>query len=182
MAPITVSMIQSKYGVHCVKRLLKYGENDIRASVIDQMKGHAVKLARHSVSAPVVEFAFSTYATPVQKQLLVQEFYGTLYKNSKDPNVKHITDVYKDNENMKAATLSACKANIKKVLSKLLLDSGLVQTVLCQYLQECPADDRAELISELAPHIVVISNSKEGSKAAMQCIWHGTTKDKKVST
>ena len=61
-----------------------------------------------------------------------------------------------------------------------MLDSGLVQSVLSQFLEECSAEDKAELISELASHIVVISNSKDGSKAAMQCIWHGTNKDKKV--
>ncbi|XP_066139835.1 protein penguin [Euwallacea fornicatus] len=180
LIPIATSMLQSKYGIYCIKRLLKYGDDDIRSSVIEQMKGYTVKLASHVVSAPVVEFAFSNYATPTQKQFLTQEFYGDLYKNSKDANVKHIRDVYRDNENMKIATLSACKANIKKVLNKALLDSGLVQVVLSQYLEECSVNDRAELITELVPHIVVISNSKEGSKAAMQCIWHGTAKDKKV--
>ncbi|CAG9773690.1 unnamed protein product [Ceutorhynchus assimilis] len=180
LIPVTVGMLQSKYGIHCVKRILKCGEDDVRAAVIDQMKGHAVKLASHTISAPVLEYAFSTYATPEQKQLLVQEFYGDLYKNSKDPKVKHIRDVYFNNENMKAATLGACKSNIKKVLNKSLLDSGLVQTVLSQFLQECSNEDKAELITELAPHIVVISNSREGSKAAMHCIWHGTAKDKKI--
>lgn len=173
-------MLHLKYGIHCVERLLKYGKDDIRTAVVDQLKGHAVKLASHTISAPVVEIAFSQHATPVQKQFLIQEFYGDLYKNTKDPNVKHIRDVYKGNDSMKAGTLNACKANIKKILNKSLLDSGLVQTVLHQYLEECSAEDRADLISELAAHLVVISNSRDGSKAAMQCIWHGTAKDKKV--
>ncbi|KAF7270686.1 hypothetical protein GWI33_016355 [Rhynchophorus ferrugineus] len=180
LIPVTVSMLQSKYGIHCVKRLLKYGEADIRTSVINQMQGHAVKLANHSLSSPVVEYAFSNWASSSQKQFLIQEFYGGLYKNSKDPKVKHLRDVYKENESMKAATLGACKTNIKKVLNKSLLDSGLVQSVLYQFLQECSNDDRSELITELSSHIVVISNSKDGSRAAMQCIWSGTNKDKKV--
>lgn len=180
LIPVTVSMLQSKYGIHCIKRLLKYGQSDIRSSVIDQLKGSAVKLATHSLSAPIVEYAFSTWATNAQKQFLIQEFYGDLYKNSKDPKVKHLRDVYSENDSMKAATLGACKSNIKKVLNKSLLDSGLVQSVLCQYLEECSPEDRAELISELTSHIVVISNSRDGSRAAMQCIWHGSNKDKKV--
>ncbi|XP_060521561.1 protein penguin [Cylas formicarius] len=179
LIPVTISMIQSKYGIHCVKRLLKYGQNDIRTAVIDKFQGHAVKLATHSVSASVLEYAYSYWASNKQKQYLVQEFYGDLYKNSKDPNVKHLRDVYKDSESMKSATLGACKANIKKVLNKTLLDSGLVQTVLNQFLQECSTDDRTELVTELAPHIVVISNSKDGSRAAMQCIWHGSAKLRK---
>ncbi|KAH1016099.1 hypothetical protein HUJ04_007374 [Dendroctonus ponderosae] len=180
LIPITVDMLHLKYGIHCVERLLKYGKDDIRTAVVDQLKGHAVKLASHTISAPVVEIAFSQHATSVQKQFLIQEFYGDLYKNSKDPNVKHIRDVYKGNDSMKTGTLNACKANIKRILNKSLLDSGIVQTVLHQFLEECSAEDRADLISELAAHIVVISNSRDGSKAAMQCIWHGTAKDKKV--
>lgn len=61
------------------------------------------------------------------------------------------------------------------------MDSGLVQTVLSQFLTECSEEDKTDLIGLLAPHIVVISNSKDGARAAMQCIWHGTNKDRKVT-
>lgn len=173
-------MLQSKYGIYCIKRLLKYGSSTTRSQVIDAMYGHAVKLASHAVSAPVVEYAFSTWASPIQKQYLTQEFYGDLYKNSKDANVKHLRDTYKDNTSLKAGTLGATKANLMRILNKTLLDSGLVQSVLHQFLTECSEEDRKELIAQLAPHVVVISNSKDGARAAMQCIWHGTNKDRKV--
>ncbi|CAG9827685.1 unnamed protein product [Diabrotica balteata] len=179
LIPVSVSMLQSKYGIHCVKRLLKYGKSEIRSQVIDAMVGHAVKLSTYTISAPLVEYAFSTWATPLQKQYLVQEFYGDLYRSTKDNNVKHLRDTYKDNPGLKDANLGATKANLTKILNKSLLDSGLVQTVLYQYLSECSAEDRSELISQLVPHIVVISNSKDGAKAAMQCIWYGSTKDRK---
>lgn len=98
-------MLQSKYGIFCVKRLLKYGGNDVRSEVIDAMLGNAIKLASHAVSSPVVEYAYSTWATPLQKQYLVQEFFGDLYKKNKDANVKHLKDTYKDDVSLKAATL-----------------------------------------------------------------------------
>lgn len=78
--------------------------------------------------------------------------------------------------------LGATKANLIRILNKSLLDSGLVQTVLLQFLTECSEEDKKDLIGQLAPHIVVISNSKDGSRAAMQCIWHGTNKDRKVTS
>lgn len=81
---------------------------------------------------------------------------------------------------MKTAALGATKANLMKVLNKNFLDSGLVQSVLSQFLCECSKEDRAEFVSQLAQHVVVISNSKDGARAAMQCIWSGTTKDRKV--
>ncbi|CAH1108682.1 unnamed protein product [Psylliodes chrysocephalus] len=180
LIPVSVEMLQSKYGIHCVKRLLKYGSSEIRSQVIDTMFGHSVKLASHSVSAPVVEYAYSTWASPLQKQYLTQEFYGDLYKNSKDNNVKHLRDTYKDNQTLKSATLGATKANLIRILNKSLLDSGLVQTVLFQFLSECSDEDRKEMISQLSPHIVVISNSKDGARAAMQCVWHGSNKDRKI--
>lgn len=98
-------MLQSKYGIFCVKRLLKYAGSDIKSQVIDAMLGNAVKLASHALSAPVLEYAYSTWATPIQKQYLVQEFFGDLYKNTKDANVKHLKDTYREDSSLKAATL-----------------------------------------------------------------------------
>ncbi|RZC35677.1 penguin [Asbolus verrucosus] len=181
LIPVTLDMLQSKYGIFCVKRLLKYGNQQTRSSIVEKMFGQAVKLLSHTLSAPVFEYAYSTWASTQQKQHLTQEFFGDMYKNSKDNKVKHLRNVYEESTDLKAATLGATKANLLRVINKNLLDSGLVQTVLSQYLSECSSEDRAELISQLVPHIVVISNSKDGARAAMQCIWHGTNKDRKVA-
>ncbi|EFA09038.1 protein penguin [Tribolium castaneum] len=181
LIPVTVDMLQSKYGIFCAKRLLKYGNQATRASMINQMYGHAVKLSSHALSAPVFEYAYSTWASNQQKQHLTQEFFGDMYKKSKDNEIKHLRDVFAQSPDLKTAVLGATKANLGRILDKNLLDSGLVQTVLNQFLCECGDEDRTELISQLIPHIVVISNSKDGSRAAMQCIWHGTNKDRKLA-
>jgi pumilio family protein 6 len=181
LIPVSLEMMQSKYGIFCVKRLLKYGNQETRSAIINKMYGHAVKLSSHSLSAPVFEYAYSTWATTQQKQHLTQEFFGEMYKKSKDNEIKHLRDIFKQSPDLKSATLGATKANLCRIIDKGLLDSGLVQTVLAQYLVECSSEDRAELITQLVPHIVVISNSKDGARAAMQCIWHGTNKDRKVA-
>lgn len=173
-------MLQSKYAKFCVKHMLKYGDAKTRSEVMRACYSHAVKLASHAVSAAVFEYGFATWATPQEKRHLVQEFYGDMYKQTKDDSLTHIRDAYKNSPDMKAAVLGAVKANLTRILNKELLDSHLVQTVIMQFLQECTTDDRAELISQLATHIVVLSNSKEGASAAMQCYWHGTNKDRKV--
>lgn len=173
-------MLQSKYGKFCVKRMLKYGSSEIRSEIIKQFYGHVTKLTSHAVSAPIFEYAYSTFATQTQKQHLIQEFFGEIYKSSKDDSIKHLRDVYKKSPDMKTAALGATKANILRVLNKNFLDSGLIQSVLYQFLSECSKDDKAELVSQLAPHVVVISNSKDGARAAMQCIWSATTKERKV--
>ncbi|GJQ72037.1 putative RNA binding protein [Trypoxylus dichotomus] len=178
--PSTALMLQSKYGRYCIKRLFKYGNATVRAGAIKAVYGNAVKLTSHAVSAQIFEYIYSTWTQPIEKVHLIQEFFGDLYKQSKDDNVKHLQDVYKNSPEMKSAALGAVKANLSKVLNKSLLDSGLIQSVLYQYLVECNENDRNDLIGQLAPHAVVLSNSKDGSRAVMECIWHGTNKDRKV--
>lgn len=173
-------MIQSKYGKFCVKRMLKYGTPEVRSAIIKQFYGHVTKLTSHAISAPIFEYAYSTFASATQKQHLIQEFFGDMYKSSKDDNIKHLRDVYEKSLDMKKAALGATKANLLRVLNKNFLDSGLVQSVLYQFLCECSKEDKAEFISQLAQHVVVISNSKDGSRAAMQCLWNGSTKERKV--
>lgn len=178
--PVTIDMIQSKYGKFCVKRMLKYGTPQVRSAVIKQFYGHVTKLTSHAVSAAIFEYAYSTFASQQQKHYLIQEFFGDIYKSSKDDSVKHLRDVYEQSPDMKTAALRATKANISRVLNKNFVDSGLVQSVLYQFLGECSKEDKAELISQLAPHVVILSNSRDGSKVAMQCIWNGTIKEKKT--
>lgn len=103
--PVTVDMLQSKYGIFCVKRLLKYSKSEIRSQVIDAMLGNSVKLASHALSSRVLEYAYSTWATSIQKQYLIQEFFGDLFKKSKDSSIKHLRDTYREDTSLKAATL-----------------------------------------------------------------------------
>ncbi|KRT81565.1 hypothetical protein AMK59_6124 [Oryctes borbonicus] len=178
--PSTVLMLQSKYGRYCIKRLFKYGNAKTRSEAIKAMYGNAVKLTSHVVSAQIFEYIYSTWTQPIEKVHLIQEFFGDLYKQSKEDNVKHLQDVYKNSPSMKAAALGAVKANLSRVLNKDLLDSRLIQSVLYQYITECNENDRNDLISQLASHAVILCNSKDGSRTVMECIWHGTNKDRKV--
>lgn len=173
-------MLESKYGKFCVKRMLKYSSNEIRSSIIRKMYGNAVKLTSHAISASVFEYAYSTWATPIEKQHLTQEFFGDMYKQAKDDSVKHLKDVYKDSPELKSATLGATKANLTRIMNKDLYDSMLTHTVLSQYLSECTKEDAAQIITEISSHAVVLSNSKDGSRVVMNCLWNGTNKDRKV--
>lgn len=180
LIPLTVEMLQSKYGRYCLKNMLKYGNNETRSASIRAMYGNAVKLTSHSVSSSVFEYIYTTWTSQKQKHHFIQEFFGDIYKKIKDEKVKHLRDVYADSPNMKAAALASTKANLSRIMTKLCLDSGLVQSVLYQYLTECSIEDRTEFISQLSPHVVVLSNSKDGVRVVMKCIWQGTNKDKKV--
>nr|CBH09284.1 putative penguin [Heliconius melpomene] len=177
---IMVQMMQSKYAHHSVKRILKYGTDYIRHEVIKKLFGHIVSLASHTISAPVLDFAYGEFATKKEKNHMQQEFYGDMYKNTKDEKVKTLSDAYKDSPEMKSAILQSCKANIQRILDKNLHDGELLHSVLYDYIKECSPEDKAELISTLSPLIVPLSNSLPGVNAASLCVWQGTNKDKKT--
>ncbi|KAM3964567.1 pumilio and CPL domain-containing protein penguin [Aphomia sociella] len=177
---IMVAMVQSKYAQHAVKRILKYGTEFIRHEVTKKFFGHIVSLAAHTISAPVLDHAYGEFATKKEKLHMQQEFYGEIYKNSKDDKVKSLRDAYKDSPEMKTAILQSCKANIQRILDKNLHDSELLHTVLYDYMGECSPEDRTELITTLSPLIVPLSNSLPGVNAASLCVWQGTNKDKKT--
>ncbi|KAL0892791.1 hypothetical protein ABMA27_014492 [Loxostege sticticalis] len=177
---MVVSMAQSKYGHHAVKRILKYGSDAIRHEVIKRFLGHIVSLASHAVSAPILDYAYGEFANNKEKIHMQQEFYGEIYKNTKDPKVMCLKDAYKDSPEMRPAILQSCKANIQKILDKNLHDGELLHSVLYDYIRECSAEERAELVSTLSPLIVPLSNSLPGVNAASLCVWQGTNKDKKT--
>ncbi|XP_061713689.1 protein penguin [Cydia pomonella] len=177
---LMVPMVQSKYGHHAVKRILKYGSDSIRHKVINKFFGHIVSLATHTVSAPVLDYAYGEFASKKEKEHMQQEFYGDIYKNTKDNKVHTLSDTYKDSPEMKTAILQSCQANIQKILNKNLHDGELLHSVLYDYIRECSDEERTELLTTLAPLIVPLSNSLPGANAASICVWQGSNKDKKT--
>ncbi|XP_076618730.1 pumilio and CPL domain-containing protein penguin [Colletes latitarsis] len=177
---LLLTMILSKYAKNCVKIMLKYGSQKIRHEIISTCYGNIVKFMSHSVSAPLLEVMYAQWTTHTEKIYFKQEFYGDIYKQAKDKEVKTLSDVYKNTENMKSATLSAVKGNLMRILNKKLVNFTLVQYVLLEFLNDCSVEDRTEMIVMLRDSIVKLSQTKPGSKNAVTCIWHGTNKDRKI--
>ncbi|KAI4472464.1 hypothetical protein M0802_016798 [Mischocyttarus mexicanus] len=180
LKPSLVAMTQSKYAKNCVKVLLKKGTATLRKNIISEWYGNIVNLMSHIVSAPLIELAYSTWATHEDQINFKQEFYADLYKNAKDKNVKVLTDAFVNADGMKSAILSAVKSNITRILNKNFIDSVLLQTVIWEYLTNCSNTDRSEIIIMLRNLIVELSKTKIGTKVAILCIWHGTNKDRKI--
>jgi pumilio homology domain family member 6 len=80
LAEITAAMLQSKYARNTVKRILKYGKTPTRNNVLKAFNGSVVKLASHSMSSAILDYAYGEIASKPQKQLLQQEFYGDIYR------------------------------------------------------------------------------------------------------
>ncbi|RLU18102.1 hypothetical protein DMN91_010345 [Ooceraea biroi] len=179
MKPHIVQMLGSKYAKNCVRAVLKYGSREIKNIVISACYGNVVKLMSHAVSAPLVEFTYSTWCTDRDKMYFKQEFYGNLYKHVKVESVKSLSDVFNNAEYLRSATLSLVKANLVRILNKSLVNSSLVHAVTWEFLDACSVEDRSELIVMLQDFIVTLSETKFGARVAAQCIWHGNSKSRK---
>ncbi|XP_003399535.2 protein penguin [Bombus terrestris] len=180
LKPSFLSMIESKYARNCIKTMLKYGSQETRHEIISTCYGNIVRFMSHSVSAPLLELMYSTWATEIEKRYFKQEFYGDMYKQAKDKKIKTLSDTYVIAEDMKAATLSAVKGNLMRILNKKFLNSTLLHCVLLEFLNNCSLEDKKEIIAMLKSSIVELSQTKFGSQVAVICIWHGSNKDRKI--
>ncbi|XP_069694458.1 protein penguin [Periplaneta americana] len=182
LTPHMPVMLQSKYACFCVNRMLKYGSHDSRKAIVRSLHGHVVKLASHSVAAPILENIYSTWTSAVEKSQLRLEFYGDMYKQDKEQDIHCLDDIFKKTPAMRDATLSAVKANMSRILDKKLTNSSLFQTVLCEYLKHCSKEDREEVLQQIQNSILDFKSSKDGAHVAVMCIWHSSNKVKKQIT
>ncbi|XP_068978904.1 protein penguin isoform X2 [Bombus flavifrons] len=180
LKPSFLSMIESKYARNCIKTMLKYGSQETRHEIISTCYGNIVRFMSHSVSAPLLELMYSTWATEIEKRYFKQEFYGDMYKQAKDKKIKTLSDTYVTAEYMKTATLSAVKGNLMRILNKKFLNSTLLHCVLLEFLNNCSLEDKKEIIAMLRSSMVELSQTKFGSQVAVICIWHGSNKDRKI--
>lgn len=174
-------MSVSKYAHFCVLRIVKYGTAEIRAKVIDALLGSVLRLAYNRFASTILDTLYVSYASSQQKAFLRQEWYGDLYKKSKDAGVKQIGDTYKDSPHIKVAIINALKANLEHVVNKKLVDSSLVHAVLLEFLTVCSEEERIEMAVSFNPYIPSLASTKDGSRAAMVIFFNSIVKDRRVS-
>lgn len=180
LLPQLVEMTISKYAHFCVVTMFKYANAAIKHKMVDRFMGNVVRLACHNISSKILDDAYLNHANPQQKLYMRQEFYGDLYKKSKDDSVKQLSDTYKDTMHMKAAILGSVKSNLEHVANKKLVDSSLVHAVILEFLKECEEDKMEEVVTMYSTLIPLMVTTKEGSQAAVLCFWHSTPKNRRA--
>lgn len=180
LKPCLLAIFHSKYAKNCIKTIIEHTATVIKNEIVSACYGNIVKLVSSTISAPILEYIYGSTATNQQKIYFKQEFYGDMYKNAKDKNVKTLSDVFASAPGMKTATLTAIKGNLLRLLNKKLLNSSLVHEVLWEFLHQCSVEDKNEMIVMLRSSLLELSQTKYGSKVACICMWHGTNKDKKI--
>ncbi|KAG8236484.1 hypothetical protein J437_LFUL016632, partial [Ladona fulva] len=175
-----VEICKSKYGSYTVRKLLKSGIRKIKNEIIGSLMGHIVKLMSHKIAAPVVSDSYELYSNAVQRCCLKQEFYGDMFRLSKDHNVKNLKMALDPCENLKKAILGSTKANLMKVISKNLVNSALVNDVIAEFIPLCEEVDRTDIISAIKGFLPQMVKTKEGAKVGRVCLWYGMQKERKV--
>ncbi|XP_023295770.2 protein penguin [Lucilia cuprina] len=180
LMPFAVEMSISKYAHFCVLRMFKYGSPVTKSKLVDSFIGNIVKLACHNISSKILDHVYLSVANAKQKAYMRQEFYGDLYKKSKDDNVKCLADCYKETTNMKASILSSVKANLEHVSNKQLVDNSLVHAVMLEYVKEMEEDKVEETVTMFASLIPLMLTTKDGCQAAIICFHNSTPKNRRA--
>ncbi|XP_054731365.1 protein penguin [Anastrepha obliqua] len=180
LLPMVVEMSVSKYSHFCVLRMFKYGSPNIKSQLVDSFMGNVIRLAGHNIASKILDYAYHTVASLKQRMYLRQEFYGELYRGSKDDNVKTLADTYKNTPNMKRSILGAVKSNLDHLANKQLVDNSLVHAVILEYLRECEEEKIQETVCEFAPLIPLMLTTKDGTQAAIICFYKSPPKNRRA--
>lgn len=53
---------------------------------------------------------------------------------------------------------------------------SLIHRVFLEYLSNCSASERSDMIEVLGEHLVHMVHTRDGAQVAMECIWHSSAK------
>jgi len=174
-----VEMAKSKYATFFVQKILKYGSKEQKDAVMKAMQGSTAKLMKHKTAGVVVELAYNDFANAAQRNSMLQEFLGPEYRLFKEPDVKTVQELITKHPEKKAEMVKNLKANVDILILKGCYNHSLVHSVLHNYLSVAEGKARAEVIESLRDCLIHMIHSRDGAMAALCCLWHGTTKDRK---
>jgi len=174
-----IEMAKSKYANFFVQKILRYGSKEQKNAVMKAMQGNTSRLMKHKTAGVVVELAYNDYADASQRNSMLQEFLGPEYRLFKEPDVRSVEELIAKHPEKKVEMVKNLKANVETLIQKGCYNHSLVHAVIHNYLAVAEGKGRAEVIESLRDSLIHIIHSKNGAMAALYCLWHGTTKDRK---
>ncbi|ESP01207.1 hypothetical protein LOTGIDRAFT_111730, partial [Lottia gigantea] len=175
-----VQLCKSKYGKYVVLKMLKYMPKSAVNVIIKQLHGKVVKLIRHKEASEVVETIFSEKANGPQKLALLEEFYGPSFVLFQTNSAKSLSQIFQEEPNKKEMILSNMKETLLSLIEKESLLHSIVHRVFAEYFTHAEGKMKTEMIEALREGCINMVHTKDGSKVVLNCIWHGTAKDRKV--
>ncbi|XP_017295970.1 pumilio homolog 3 isoform X2 [Kryptolebias marmoratus] len=176
-----LALCKSQYGRHVVKKLLMYGNKELAAAVIQSFKGHVRQMLRHSAASAIIEFAYNDKAVLAQRLMLTDELYGNTYFVCRSSERNTIEKVVKTNPDKLDNIVDEMKQILTPMAQKeQVIKHSLVHKVFLDFFLFSPSKQRSEMIESIREAVVYMAHTHDGARVAMNCLWHGTAKDRKV--
>nr|XP_049595230.1 pumilio homolog 3 isoform X5 [Syngnathus scovelli] len=176
-----VALCKSQYGKHVVKKLLMYGNKELVAAVMQTFKGNVRPMLRHAAASAIIEYAYNDKAVLAQRLMLTEELYGNAFAICKSSVCNTIDKVVEANPDKLHHIINDMKQILTPMAQKeQVIKHSLVHKVFLDFFLLSPAKERAEMIESIREAVVYMAHTHDGARVAMHCLWHGTTKDRKV--
>ncbi|XP_030598614.1 pumilio homolog 3 [Archocentrus centrarchus] len=176
-----LSLSKSQYGRHVVKKLLMYGNKELLAAVMNKFKGYVRQMLRHAAASTIIEYAYNDKAVLAQRIMLTDELYGNTYTVLQVIRVNTLEKVVRMNPDKLNNIIDEMKQILTPMAQKeQVIKHSLVHKVFLDFFQFAPEKPRTEMIESIRQSVVYMAHTHDGARVAMNCLWHGTAKDRKV--
>ncbi|XP_034047830.1 pumilio homolog 3 [Thalassophryne amazonica] len=176
-----ISLCKSQYGRHVVKKLLMYGNKELVAAVIKTLKGHVRPMLRHAAASAIIEYAYNDKAVLAQRLMLTEELYGNTFTVCRSSVCNTIEKVLEENPDKLNNIIDEMKQILTPMAQKeQVIKHSLVHKVFLDFFTFAPDKQRTEMIESIREAVVYMAHTHDGARVAMNCLWHGTAKDRKV--
>ncbi|XP_034565560.1 pumilio homolog 3 [Notolabrus celidotus] len=177
----TLTLSKSQYGRHIVKKLLMYGNKELLAPLMQTFKGHVRQMLRHSMASSIIEYAYNDKAVLAQRLMLSEELYGNTFTVCKSCVLNTVDKVIKENPDKENNIIDEMKQIITPMAQKeQVIKHSIVHKVFLDFFLLSPEKQRTEMIESIREAVVYMAHTHDGARVAMHCLWHGTSKDRKV--
>ncbi|KAM7305870.1 pumilio homolog 3 [Ixodes scapularis] len=174
-----VPMSKSKYAKFIVRKMLKNGTPQQKEHIVKAFNMQVVQCLHHAEAASVLETIYNEHANAVQRSQLLQEFYCRDMALFKEDKVVTFKDALEKSA-QPAKTLEDLKEILMKIVGKPVLGHSIIHHVFLEFFKNADENSRSEMIRALGGSVIEMLHTKDGSRVAMQCLWHGTAKDRKA--
>ncbi|XP_037548335.1 pumilio homolog 3 [Nematolebias whitei] len=176
-----LALCKSQYGRHVVKKLLMYGNKELVAALIHSFKGNVRQMLRHAAASAIIEFAYNDKAVLAQRLELSHELYGNTYAVCRSSERNTIEEVVKTNPDKLDNIVDEMKQILTPMAQKeQVIKHSLVHKVFLDFFLFSPSKQRSEMIESIRESVVYMAHTHDGARVAMNCLWHGTAKDRKI--
>nr|XP_037269903.1 pumilio homolog 3-like [Rhipicephalus microplus] len=176
---IIIAMTKSKYAKFMVKQILRNGSAEQKQHVIRAFSTQVVSLLHHVDAAAILEDIYNEYANALQRSLMLQEFYSRDFALFKRDKVITFADALAESPDS-AKMIENLKETLMKIIDKPVLRHSIIHHLMLEFFKSADANSKSEMIRALGGSLVQMVHTKDGARVAMQCIWHGTAKDRKT--